>query len=466
VWPIAAVLCLALAGMPHAATSSQLASSGAELPTPYALQSDCSESLQRRIDRESITINRPLVLRGVSGSEIRGSDVWATGWVPSGRFWVHGGAPAYTHAGVCKPNTDGRCHWAEQVFFNGAPLRQVATNPTSGQFSIEGGRVVLADDPKGATLEVTTRASWITVAANDVTIEGFVMRHAANAAQQGALLTDNHAVNVIVRGNTLSDAHGAVVRGWGMELIGNDISRGGQLGVAGGGIVMGNRIHDNNTEEFDPGWGAGGLKSTALTGGFWESNSVYGNDGPGLWCDGGCTGVTISNNRVFNNSYQGILYELSSGGTIAGNAVWANGFSYSFFGGGSGIALSTSATTQVRGNVTAWNAAGIAVLNIDRGPQYPIGGNSITDNVIALSQNGVALGRMGEQRSLRGGAPDTSRGNRFWYGVQENSLVRYVWDREFALLAELAHSTGESSSYLSDADLALRLTTAGVPPRG
>ena len=200
---------------------------------------------------------------------------------------------------------------------------------------MRGSEVRLADDPTGRTVEVSTRARWITGRADDVRIEGFRMGHAANPAQNGALNTDGRARWTIYR-NVLSDAHGPIVSiqgGTGHVLMENDISRSGQLGVHGTDasdvLVQGNRIHQNNLAGFDPVWEAGGLKMTVMSRLTLTGNEVMENDGWGLWCDIDCRDTTISANRVYRNTRVGISYEISRRGTIVNNIVWENGLEIS-----------------------------------------------------------------------------------------------------------------------------------------
>ena len=53
-----------------------------------------------------------------------------------------------------------------------------------------GRHVVLKDDPRGKTVEVSVRRHWVlgTSTADNVTIQGFTMKHAANEAQSGAIM--------------------------------------------------------------------------------------------------------------------------------------------------------------------------------------------------------------------------------------------------------------------------------------
>jgi hypothetical protein len=62
------------------------------------------------------------------------------------------------------------------------PLEQVGSDPQSGQFSVDSEcNVVLVGDPDGHVVEVNVRRQWVVARADNVTIRGFTMRHAANA---------------------------------------------------------------------------------------------------------------------------------------------------------------------------------------------------------------------------------------------------------------------------------------------
>ncbi len=344
-------------------------------PATVTLPADC-------IYREWVVINKPLILQGEEPlpgkqrAEIRGSDVW-TGWTFDGKYWTKSGLKPFTvTTHKCKPYTD-RCNLPEQVFFDGKPLFQVAANPTSGQFAVIGDTrdtIQLADDPTGHTVEVTVRTSWIQGKADDVTIRGLTMRHAANPAHLGAIRTsiDSTATNRrnrwAVENNYLYQTHGPIVSllgGEGHKVIGNDLGWGGQFGVHGhdlkNTLVQRNEIHNNNTEEYWRAWSSGGLKivhSDILT---IENNHVHHNLAPGLWCDWDCNNTNIFKNRIHHNATQGILYELSHTGDIYDNVIYSNGWDWHAWGWGGGITLASSDTTKVHNNVIAWNADGIAV---------------------------------------------------------------------------------------------------------
>ena len=431
------------------------------------------------IYRESIVINKPLVLVGQPGAEIRGSDVWSS-WRRQGRYWVGGTVPSLpTGNWPCMSGSDGRCRWPEQVFFDGKPLRQVAGSPRSGQFALDSDRrVLLADNPAGHTIEVTTRSFWIKAASEGVTVQGFTMRHAASPAQRGAIDVRGYA-NWTIRGNVLSDVHGTVVYIDGpsnVNLLDNDISRGGQQGVNGSGdgtLIRGNRIYDNNTEGFDPAWEAGGLKITRARNLIIDGNEAFNNDGPGLWCDIDCDGAVFTNNRAHHNARQGIAYEISHGGTIAGNAVWENGWGFSDWGWGAGILCNTCDSTEIRDNIAAWNADGIVVIAQDRADGGAVVNTYVHDNlIVATDLPDNRYGRFGlawltDFPSDVDTPAANNRGERnaYYYPTPEAGFMRFGWPGlETDSLDRFNTTPGEHDGRYVTADEAdSRLAERGIP---
>jgi parallel beta-helix repeat protein len=296
-----------------------------------------------------------------------------------------------------------RCALVEQVFVDGVAQyqRPNGSTPGPGQFAMDSARhVVLGSSPSGHAVEVSTRALWMLVRASDVTVNGFRMKHSVTTAQFGALTVGNDTGTIVydrvtISNNVLSDTSGAVLRLWsgsGHRIIGNDISRGGQLGIgfsaistpqAQNSIFRNNVIHDNNTEDFNWWWEAGGVKVTGylyfLT---FDANTVYGNKGPGFWTDGYVYNTTITNNAVHHNFAEGISVEISQYGTVAYNRVWENGWgcqgtncsanvNQTGWVWGSGILSSTSGGFDIHDNIVAWNPDGINVLTQQRSDLMP-----------------------------------------------------------------------------------------------
>jgi parallel beta-helix repeat protein len=428
------------------------------------------------IHREQVRVTKPLTIIGEPGAQITGTDRWTEFSGGGGRFVSRRAVPSFDAGNAaqhCKG--DGRCALMEQVFLDGRPLRQVESAPGAGQFTIDGGRhVVLAGNPSGHTVEVTTRTTWVLGAADGVTIENLVMRGAASRPQSAALHPQGRS-NWTIRRNTLSDASGGVVgtgKGGNIRILSNDIFRGGQLGVHGGSagrgvVIEGNRIHDNNTEEFSVGWEAGGLKATKGPGMVLRGNDVFGNRGPGLWCDIDCAGIVVDRNRLHDNTYNGVWFEISDGATITNNVVWNNGFDHAVWGYGAGILIASSRNAEVANNIVAWNADGIAVLSQDRRePRWDrVTGNSVHDNTIVQSGNGYALAWLQDFKEAVVFEPGSgNRGRANAYGFSTGARQRYAWSGDHRTLAAFNATPGEEGGrVLSDAERGAALEAAGIP---
>ena len=430
------------------------------------------------IYRETVTIAKPITLVGEPGAEIRGSDDWSSGWNKIGFFWVRGTVPSFGNGSW--PCANGlQCDWPEQVFVDGQPLTQVAGSPGKGQFSVNAARqIVLADNPAGHLVEVTTRQYWIVGRAAGVTVRGLTMRHAATPAQQGAINNGGYG-NWTISNNILSDAHGAVVSfqgASGLKLLNNDISRGGQEGVTvdatDGTIVTGNVIHDNNTEQFSQAWEAGGLKATHASGAVVDQNVVYANDGAGIWFDMNSRNTTISNNQVHDNSRAGISYEISTTGHIQGNQIWENAWGSPDTWSSSGILLDDADNTDVSGNIVAWNVKGITVIAQNRSDRIRIIANVyVHDNTIAETEEyspnaRYALRWIDDGIAMLYNPSNNNHGdsNRYWYPGSESGNNRFEWSSATSRLSDFEATPGEHNGmYLPDSAKDSTLASVGVP---
>jgi len=372
-------------------------------PPPPPLESDdpssvgkptCTDSLQAHINAAAagstlrvrgdciyreprITVSKPLTLVGNPGAEIRGSDVWTSFSAgANGNYVSSQTLPNFSQGTTpCNPGTS-ECSRPEQVFVDGQPLQQLdrGSDPGANQFALDSGRhVVLGFNPAGKHVEVTTRTQWLrfTATAGPVAVDDIDMSHAANASgYQGALLGDGVA-NITVKNSHLSYAHGAVLSlngGSNMLALNNEIDHGGQLCVQshqGTLDLIGNNIHDCNSEDYDDGWEAGGVKATRTVNGVWNNNVVHHNNGTGLWCDMDCTNMEIAFNRVHHSDKTGIYYEISYGGNIRDNVVYENGWEERK----PGIRVGNSSDVDVSNNVLAWNYKGLGFERSDRSDQ-------------------------------------------------------------------------------------------------
>jgi hypothetical protein len=337
------------------------------------------------------------------------------------------------------------------------------------------GSVISGKDAAGTTV----RAAWVVVNASDVTVEGFTMRDANNAAQTGAVRVKAGISRFTLRACDLAYAAGANVSiGVANSSVVEDcaIHHAGQLGVHAGGdgtngqnnVVRDNRIYANNTAGFDPGWEAGGLKATRQVGLRLEGNEVYDNDGPGLWCDISCRGTLYRGNRVHDNSRAGIFDEISFDATITGNAVWRNGWGDPRgWGWPAGILISSSTGVLVEENTVAWNAVGIAVISQDRAYETaPYSNITVVNNSVVGSPGSPLLGWFEDWAGALYAGSNVGLGNRFWAPEPEPARCRFEWNGCLEMLAAFASTPGGGgSSYLSDGEKDALLDAAGIPAK-
>ena len=334
------------------------------------------------------------------------------------------------------------------------------------------GATISGKDAAGTTV----RPAWVIVNASDVTVEGFTMRDASNAAQTGAVRVKAGISRFTLHACDLGYAAGANVSigvANSSVIEGCAIHHGGQEGVHMGGdgtngrnnVLRNNRIYANNTAGFDPGWEAGGVKATRQTGLLMEGNEVYDNAGPGLWCDIDCRSITVRDNRVHHNDREGILFEISSGARISGNAVWNNGYGFAAWGWGAGISVSSSDRADVVGNTVAWNARGISVISQGR-ELAPNDHNTVHENVVVSAVGDGVVGWYDDKDgSLFSTAnANTGSGNRYWIGAAEPTAYRFGWAGGQSTLAAFNATPGEEGgTYLTDAERDAALGAAGIP---
>ena len=520
----AALLCLMLAFFVVASPARAAACAGTLQAKVDAAPAGGIVKAEPCVYREQVSITKPLTLEGQPGSEIRGSEVW-TSWTARGDNFVSSKTlPVFYQEDVSCQSGTQRCAWPEQVFVNGEPLKQAApgVNPASGQFKVNASRnVVLGSSPTGKTVEVTVRKHWITGTTNadGVTIRGFTMRHAANDWRCGAVQSrpettgsgstfdfcrfkgDGDDWNLL--NNRLLHPAGAVVsvRGDNANIESNEIAYGGQLGVhnpGDGSLLMGNRIHHNNTEAFcrqgsacvgfstdgnDTATNdlveAGGIKIAGGRG-FVDvlENEVDHNDGQGIWFDVDTHDVEVANNRVHHNTRRAIFFEISDRARIHHNAIWENGWGTPGGVDGAGIEVGNSDYAEVYENVLAWNADGVTVRCYDRDPgeQSTCQNTTVHDNVILQEETpfvagdsapGVGLAWLGNGGFGSLFVPSNGNGgfsNDYFYDHAEKGSTRFAWKSKYQSLASFGTTPGEEEGrYLTETQKDAVATGKGVP---
>jgi hypothetical protein len=216
-------------------------------------------------------------------------------------------------------------------------------------------KTYLGDNPTGHNVEVANASSIIfTTASNNVTVQGFVIKKAANTSEFGAI-NAYLQTGWIVDGNQVWGNHGTGILVDNALIQNNYVHHNGQYGLEGActplpppgsgcylnsatnpNHIYYNEIAFNNTDGFSPQFGAGGAKWAATQGMIVKGNYIHDNNGPGAWCDINCYNTTLQYNTIINNMQPesapglgdglggGIIYEISDKANISYNTLLNN----------------------------------------------------------------------------------------------------------------------------------------------
>ncbi len=225
---------------------------------------------------------------------------------------------------------------------------------------------------------------------------------------------------------------GVELKGNSSDILNTEVARNGTMGttIGSNGLVQANTIHHNGTEAVNYNWEGGGLKTAVISGTRILDNWVHDEQGPGIWCDINCANVEIARNRVERVAHIGIFYEISETGNIHDIVVIDAGMFWQSGIGGAGIAISSSSTTSVVGNILAWNRDGIVVLAAVRQdgssqsrPSWDVAyRNTIANNTIISDQTGGFLFGINQTNvasdACNPANGNTVSGNRRWVNVE------------------------------------------------
>jgi parallel beta-helix repeat protein len=111
-----------------------------------------------------------------------------------------------------------------------------------------------------------------------------------------------------------------------------------------------------------------------------RNNFAHHNVGAGIWFDSNNTGTLIEGNRVEDNGWIGVYYEISNGATIRNNAMRRNA--------DAGVMLSVSQNVQIYGNTFEYNFRGITYFlrcpSLGGPTNLDLANNSAHDNTIVV----------------------------------------------------------------------------------
>lgn len=348
-----------------------------------------------------------------------------TGSVPTGGgIWSYSGvtgrSPDSAHAGTSSNCDAGvlRCQYPEDLLMDNVEKRQVASIGTvvagTWFYNYATNVVYVGDNPAGHLVELSVAENAFKSAVGHVTIYNLVIEKFAVLVQHGAIEDSGTTGGWNVHHTELRYNHGrGVTVGNAWHLHHNNIHHNFQMGIGGGGtnsLVDFNAIAYNRSAVvgIDRGWEAGGTKFSLTTNLIVRLNNVHHNDGIALWTDISNRNAEYSGNTVDDNTWAGIMHEISFACVIRDNVLRRNGLSHPNVAIGgkqcfipdSAIFIAASSNVQVYGNYLEGNADGICALQQDRTSDettfgevpgsYQVRGLSVHDNTVASAATGTA----------------------------------------------------------------------------
>ncbi len=325
--------------------------------------------LRAGIYREGVTISNKRVTLQPYPSEavtLRGSQV-VSGWKKLGPVWVRSGwsyrFPRNAPAQLMRPNAP-LADSPDMVFVDGQQLRQVASAAAvkGKTFAVnyKTKQLTIGVNPSGHVVEGATLWSGLTlVNAPRSIVRGLQFDQFGSPYNTGGAVRDlSDGVtfeNDIFTDNAMA---GLMLMGTNTSVLHDSAARNGQLGMklyrAANVTLQANRLSENNVELFNQSQEAGGVKISTSHDVTVDGNLVDHNTGIGIWFDVAATRGVVVHNDVNGNTANGVQYEISSTGIIAGNAVWSNN--------GGGIRVIESSDVDVWNNVSYRNFAALEVF--------------------------------------------------------------------------------------------------------
>jgi parallel beta-helix repeat protein len=304
--------------------------------------------------------------------------------------------------GVCRKGFP-RCKYPQDLYFDGVPLIAVAkrskVKPGTFFYDYDAEAVTFADDPAGHTVELSYRPFAFGGKVQSITIQHLTIENYACADQQGAIGDQGEGKTWEIMDNEVRWNHGVgIAIPHGSEVRDNFVHHNGELGLgagAGSGTLEGNEIAFNVWNGTDCTWECGGVKWAQVTEWFVLDNYVHDNQGDGLWADIGSRQMLFRGNRIENNLYAGISYEISSNAVIDGNSFAGNGAATFGWGWQGQIQIQNSSGVEAENNTLVLDPAkggnGIIIIQQNRGRAHMPEGNKIHDNAVTLQGGEGAL---------------------------------------------------------------------------
>jgi parallel beta-helix repeat protein len=273
--------------------------------------------------------------RTVSGFAKSGS-VWKAPWTvkfDSSPTYTKG-APDGTAAGwqFVNPAYPMAAH-PDAVWINDVELTQVGSLSavTAGKFYVDGTSMYVGTDPTGKTVKASDLSQAMSLRAPGTVIRGIGVRRYGDSVYMQGVINSYFAGQTLENVVVADAATGGIgLYGTGSTLRNVTIDGAGQMGFSAGkadNLVLDNVLVRNaNDQHFNPAPSAGGVKITTTRGVTVKNSRITGTDGNSLWFDESAYNITAVNNVISDGNRYGIVLEISSLATVAGNLISNTGY--------------------------------------------------------------------------------------------------------------------------------------------
>ena len=466
---ISLLFCLFAALSAHAATITVLAGDNLETAVTASAAGD-TIVLEDGVHRGwNVTPKNDQTFLFASRSSMNGAQVLSS-WTQDGARWYASGQTqeSATLTGSC--STGYRCTRPEELFIDNVPQDHMLTlaevvQPGQWFFDYPADRIYTYGDPAGKVVETSIRGQALGGTATNVKIycRGATIEKYAVPAQRGAIGVGSAAAGDgwKVIGCNVRHIHGvAIFAGDDWEVRDNTLCDNGQLGAAGGGtnaLWVNNTICRNNYARFAAGWEAGGTKFTNSTNHRFLRNTVFSNRGPGVWYDVENLLALIEGNEIYDNSHEGIKYEISDTCVIRNNTIRNNGVVFHewllvgqiHLQNADGCLIERNAVTVPQGTSVDTNEGPHGIMiSCQTRPGSTCNNNIVQDNVIAFTGS---RGMVGAGEDVVGdvtGFYTTNIFRRNTYQVLNSTNDHFIWNAGPMTYAEWITATSEVGATL------------------
>lgn len=354
-------------------------------------------SLTSRYVRQNVSFSKQVALMPAPGAVpvLDGTQIvsgFSTTADASGNYIKTGYTTSFTKISSGITATHPEAAGKQALFLDGVRLYSVGTlaELAVGKYYIDevADKIYLKDNPTGKVVETiaATRAITITSSATGSSVKGINITGYTDAGlflQAPNTLVENCVVDHISF-CAIDILHNSdIIRNTSVNFAGTN-------GISTHSYNTGTLLENNTisgTNKYSPqdlNWSVGAIKMFKTSGARIVGNTVYDNNGTGIWFDGGCTDSFVLKNKVYNNSSIGIFAEISQRILIAGNLSYNNT---------SGVSISGAQYIRVYNNTFVNNSKSISIKDnnqrtaADAGPDWFVAEIRIKNNLCMGSRN-------------------------------------------------------------------------------